>query len=130
MEFGRLEKTGVWREVWNESEMALLGLNLGQRTVVLTVFVVFGALSLFLIIFHVEAEAQFDSLKIGGAPYPGTFAIVDFYSNTRSRWNYGVTWLLQIFLYGDLDGLVYPSVVICCEYYRDFERWKANPMII
>lgn len=51
--------------------MALLGLNLGQRTVVLTVFVVFGALSLFLIIFLVEAEAQFDQLKIGGAPFPG-----------------------------------------------------------
>jgi len=51
--------------------MALLGLNLGQRCVVLTVFLVFGALSLFLIIFHVGAEAQFDQLKIGGAPFPG-----------------------------------------------------------
>ena len=60
--------------------MALLGLNLGQRTVVLTVFVVFGALSLFLIIFHVEAEAQFDKLKIGGAPYPGTFTIGHFFT--------------------------------------------------
>jgi len=51
--------------------MALLGLNLGQRTVVLTVFVAFGALSLLLIIFHVEAEAKFDKIKVGGDPYPG-----------------------------------------------------------
>ena len=58
--------------------MALLGLNLGQRCVVLTVFLVFGALSLFLIIFHVEAEAQFDQLKIGGAPFPGTFTNTKF----------------------------------------------------
>ena len=68
------------QQVWNEFEMALLGLNLGQRTVVLTVFVVFGALSLFLIVFHVEAEAQFDELKIGGAPYPGTFTIAQFFN--------------------------------------------------
>ena len=65
--------------------MALLGLNLGQRCVVLTVFLVFGALSLFLIIFHVGAEAQFDQLKIGGAPFPGTFNTVYSYFFIKLR---------------------------------------------
>ena len=124
MEFGRLEQTGVWREVWNESEMALLGLNLGQRTVVLTVFVVFGALSLFLIIFHVEAEAQFDSLKIGGAPYPGTFIIVDFYSKY---------WVLKE-LWRHIDSCKYFYTGASRSPFRGslvfIERWKANPMII
>ena len=65
--------------------MALLGLNLGQRCVVLTVFLVFGALSLLLIIFHVGAEARFDNLKVGGAPFPGTFTIIPT-RDPRSAW--------------------------------------------
>ena len=84
--------------------MALLGLNLGQRCVVLTVFLVFGALSLLLIIFHVGAEARFDNLKVGGAPFPGTFTIIP----TRD-----------------------PRTV--CPVHRlmvNVERSKANPMII